>query len=173
MMLEEMKPIIQNVVQDIVTSSDATYTQDAVTMAIIDILGPLVNKGIAERQKLLDEKKEAQLNKIVQSTINEMWPVATQTIQDSPLDTYNIEKSTYGQMVHDLIPELIKSTNYSGIHKVLGYPVIKDELNIIIRKKNVSCSVQELTDKIFSKLVRTIINNDIQYLLYLHPLNFV
>ena len=99
-----------------------------------------------------------QANQIVQSIINDMWATTTRTIKDSSLDTDSIDSSKYALMVKQLIPELIKSTNNSLVRKVLGYAVIEDELNIIIRKtNNASYSVQELTDKIFSKLVNIII----------------
>lgn len=151
-LMQKLTPLVQKAVQTQVTSSDAMYTQEDVTEQIIRQLGTRVSNGVNDRQKFLNNKRETRLNQIVQSMINKMWAITTSTIKDSSLDTYNIDSTEYGLMVEELIPELIKSANNSDVRKVLVYPVIKDELNIIIRKNDVSCSIQELTDKIFSKL---------------------
>merc|ERR1712080_524514 len=59
----------------------------------------------------------------------------------------------YRQMVRELLPELAAATNHSGVKKVLLFPVISDELNLVIMKNNNTGTVQDLTDKMFIKLV--------------------
>ena len=70
------------------------------------------------------------------------------------LDTRNVSKTMYRKMVKELLPELSQSTNYTSVQKTLMFPVIKDELNLIIRNGNDTGSIHELTDKMFDKLVR-------------------
>ena len=156
--MKQMNPVVHEVVRDLMSSPDAMYSPEEVTFAIMSRVYPLITDGVNERNKFLAQRKETRLNQIVQSIINDMWATTTRTIKDSSLDTDSIDSSKYALMVKQLIPELIKSTNNSLVRKVLGYAVIEDELNIIIRKtNNASYSVQELTDKIFSKLVNIII----------------
>ena len=85
--------------------------------------------------------------------INDMWTTTSNKIKDVPLDTHNVSTSLYRQMLKELLPELSQSTNYSSVQETLMYPVITDELNLIIRKSNDTGTVHELTDKIFDKLV--------------------
>ena len=86
--------------------------------------------------------------------INDMWTITSNKIRAVELDTHNVSKSLYGQMVKDLLSELSQATNISSVQTRMAFPVITDELNLIIRKNNDTGTVYELTDKIFDKLVR-------------------
>ena len=110
-------------------------------------------KIIKERNQNLVEKRDMILNQYVHSMINDMWTTTSNKIKDVPLDTHNVSTSLYRQMLKELLPELSQSTNYSSVQETLMYPVITDELNLIIRKSNDTGTVHELTDKIFDKLV--------------------
>ena len=119
-----------------------------ITMHVLHVLGGALN----ERNKLIVERREMRLKQLTQSIINDMWSLTSDKIRES-LDTENVSKTEYSQMVMELLPELSDATNHSGVQKVLLYPVIKDELNLIIMKNNNTGTVHDLTDKIFMKLV--------------------
>ena len=149
--MEQLTPIVQKVVQDLLSSNDVTH-QEAVTSHITEGIRRLVDRNVAERNKILKQQKEASLNQLVQSMINDMWSIVSDTIRNS-IDTSNIDKDKYDQMVKRVIPEIIQTVESSAVKKVLSYPVVEDELQIIIRSNNLSYSVNDLTDKMFRRLV--------------------
>lgn len=119
-----------------------------ITTHVLQVLGRALN----ERNKLLVERREIRLKQLTQSIINDMWSITSDKIRES-LDTQNVSETEYRQMVRELLPELSAATNHSGVQKVLLFPVISDELNLIISKSNDTGTVQDLTDKMFIKLV--------------------
>ena len=149
--MEKLKPIVQNIVQELLSSNDVEH-QNAVTSQIAADLEGLVQKGVVERSEIMREKKENSLNNLVQSMINDMWPIVTDTIKES-IDTSNINKAAYDRMVRRLIPELIQTVEDAHLRKVLSYPVVEDELKIIIRSNNLTYSEHDLADMIFGRLV--------------------
>ena len=153
MVLEEMKPSMMKVVEDLVREP-ALFSHEDITAAVADHFSQPLTQKMAVRNKFLDEERENTLNSAVQSMINDMWAISSSKIRESSIDTYNVSRSQYRRLVKELLPELAQSTNYSDVKKVIGYPVIADEFNLIIRKDNNTGSVQELTDKMFLKLVR-------------------
>ena len=128
-----------------------------ITVHVLQILGGALN----ERNKLIVERREMRLKQLTHSIINDMWTITSDKIRES-LDTQNVSETEYRQMVRELLPELAAATNHSGVKKVLLFPVISDELNLIIMKNNNTGTVQDLTDKMFIKLV---IYNLLEYLI--------
>ena len=153
MVLEEMKPSMMKIVVDLVRDPTLSSHED-ITAAVADHFSRPLTQQMAVRNKFLDEERENTLNTAVQSMINDMWAITSSKIRESSIDTYNVSRSQYRRLVKELLPELALATNYSDVKKVFGYPVIADEFNLIIRKDNNTGSVQELTDKMFLKLVR-------------------
>lgn len=123
-----------------------------VTSGIAEHVLKVLARGINERNKLVIENREMRLKQVTQSMVNDMWAITSDKIRES-LDTRNVSETEYLQMIRELLPELSAATNHSGVQTVLGFPVISDELKLIISKSNNTGSVQELTDKIFTKLV--------------------
>jgi len=152
MVLEEMKPSMMKVVEDLVRDP-ALFSHEDITAAVAGHFSQPLTVKMAVRNKFLDEERETTLNTAVQSMINDMWAITSSKIRESSIDTYNVSRSQYRRLVKELLPELAQATNYSDVKKVIGYPVIADEFNLIIRKDNNTGSVQELTDKMFLKLV--------------------
>lgn len=133
------------------TCQDPTTHKD-VTSAISKHVLHILTRVFQDRNSLVVERKEMRLKQVVQSLINDMWPIASKKITDS-LDTRNVSATEYRQMVTELLPELSASTNFSGVQEVLLFPVIADELALIIRYNNDTGSVQDLTDSLLNKLV--------------------
>ena len=79
--MEKLKPIVQNIVQELLSSNDVEH-QNAVTSQIAADLEVLVQKCVIERSEIMREKKENSLNNLVQSMINDMWPIVTDTIKE-------------------------------------------------------------------------------------------
>ena len=150
-----MKLCIGKVVSELVPSP--TYkTLDEITDEIANQVSQLkLSNMVKERNRNLVEKREMTLDQTVHSMINDMWTITSNKIREVELDTHNVSKSLYGQMVKDLLSELSQATNISSVQTRLAFPVITDELNLIIRKNNDTGTVYELTDKIFDKLVRS------------------
>ena len=153
--LKKMKLSIGKVVSELVPSP--TYkTLDEITDEIANQVSQLkLHKTVKERNQNLVQKREMILDQTVHSMINDMWTITSNKIREVELDTHNVSKSLYGQMVKDLLSELSQATNISSVQTRLAFPVITDELNLIIRKNNDTGTVYELTDKIFDKLVRS------------------
>ena len=153
--LNKMKLSIGKVVSELVPSP--TYkTLDEITDEIANQVSQLkLHKTVKERNQNLVQKREMILDQTVHSMINDMWTITSNKIREVELDTHNVSKSLYGQMVKDLLSELSQATNISSVQTRLAFPVITDELNLIIRKNNDTGTVYELTDKIFDKLVRS------------------
>ena len=152
--MNKMKLCIGKVVSELVPSP--TYkTLDEITDEIASQVSQLkLHKIVKERNQNLVQKREMTLDQTVHSMINDMWTITSNKIREVELDTHNVSKSLYGQMVKDLLLELSQATNISSVQTRLAFPVITDELNLIIRKNNDTGTVYELTDKIFDKLVR-------------------
>ena len=152
--MNKMKLCIGKVVSELVPSP--TYkTLDEITDEIANQVSQLkLSKLVRERNRNLVDKREMTLDQTVHSMINDMWTITSNKIRAVELDTHNVSKSLYGQMVKDLLTELSQATNISSVQTRLAFPVITDELNLIIRKNNDTGTVYELTDKIFDKLVR-------------------
>jgi len=150
MVSEKLRPSIAKVIEDLVTEESQTH--ETTTSGVAESVLQTLKKNIDEANKVLDERREAALNQLTHSIINDMWAITSSKIRNSSVDTYNVSKSEYQLLVKELLPELAQATNLTEFKKVLSYPVIVDELNLIIRKTNVTGSVQELTDKMFTKL---------------------
>ena len=154
MVMDKLKMSIGKVVTELVPSP-AVKTSEEITEDIANQVAQIkLNKMMEERNQNLVEKREITLNKFVHSMINEMWTIASNKIRDMPLDPENVDKTIFRQMIKELTPELAQSTNYRSVKKTLMFPVIKDELSLIIQNNNDTGSVHELTDKMFDKLVR-------------------
>ena len=155
LVMNKMKLCIGKVVSELVPSP--TYkTLDEITDEIANQVSQLkLSKMVRERNRNLVEKREMTLDQTVHSMINDMWTITSNKIREVKLNTHNVSKSLYGQMVKDLLTELSQATNISSVQTRLAFPVITDELNLIIRKNNDTGTVYELTDKIFDKLVRS------------------
>ena len=154
MVLNKMKLCIGKVVSELVPSP--TYrTLDEITDEIANQVSQLkLSKLVRERNRNLVDKREMTLDQTVHSMINDMWTITSNKIRAVELDTHNVSQSLFGKMVKDLLSELSQATNISSVQTRLAFPVITDELNLIIRKNNDTGTVYELTDKIFDKLVR-------------------
>ena len=154
MVMDKLKMSIGKVVTELVPSP-AVKTSEEITEDIANQVAQIkLNKMMEERNQNLVEKREITLNKFVHSMINEMWTIASNKIRDMPLDPENVDKTIFRQMIKELTPELAQSTNYRSVKKTLMFPVITDELSLIIQNDNDTGSVHELTDKMFDKLVR-------------------
>ena len=155
LVMNKMKLGIGKVVSELVPSP--TYkTLDEITDEIANQVSQLkLSKLVRERNRNLVDKREMTLDQTVHSMINDMWTITSNKIRAVELDTHNVSKSLYGKMVKDLLSELSQATNISSVQTRLMFPVITDELNLIIRKNNDTGTVYELTDKIFDKLVRS------------------
>ena len=154
MVTEKLRPTISDVIEDLVTAE--SKTQEQVTSGVVDSVlfsHPVFRSTVDKANKALDERREIALKQLTNSIINDMWAITSSKIRDSSMDTYNVNQAEYQALVEDLLPELAQATNLTDVKTVLGYPVISDELNLIIRKTNDTGSVHELTDKMFSKLV--------------------
>ena len=154
MVMEKLKLCIGKVVMELVPAPVVRTTEEITEDIAKQVSQIKLTKMMEERNQNLIEKREMILNKFVHSMINEMWTITSNKIRDMPLDPENIDKTIYRQMIKELTPELAQSTNYRSVQKTLMYPVITDELNLIIRNNNDTGSVHELTDKMFDKLVR-------------------
>ena len=154
MVMDKLKLCIGNVVMELVPSP-AVKTTEEITEDIANQVAQIkLTKIMEERNQNLVEKREMTLNKFVHSMINEMWTITSNKIRDMQLDPENVDKTIFRQMIKELTPELAQSTNYRSVQKTLMFPVITDELNLIIRNNNDTGSVHELTDMMFDKLVR-------------------
>ena len=154
MVMEKLKLCIGKVVMELVPAPVVRTTEEITEDIAKQVSQIKLTKMMEERNQNLIEKREMILNKFVHSMINEMWTITSNKIRDMPLDPENVDKTIYRQMIKELTPELAQSTNYRSVQKTLMYPVITDELNLIIRNNNDTGSVHELTDKMFDKLVR-------------------
>ena len=153
LVIEDLKLCVGKVFQELVPSPTFSTTEQILNDMMTEIATMKLVKMIKERNQNLVEKRDMILNQYVHSMINDMWTTTSNKIKDVPLDTHNVSTSLYRQMLKELLPELSQSTNYSSVQETLMYPVITDELNLIIRKSNDTGTVHELTDKIFDKLV--------------------
>ena len=151
MVTEKLTPTISDVIEDLVTAE--SETQEQVTSGVVDSVLLSLRSTVDKANKALDERREIALKQLTNSIINDMWAITSSKIRDSSMDTYNVNQAEYQTLVEDLLPELAQATDLTDVKTVLGYPVISDELNLIIRKTNDTGSVHELTDKMFSKLV--------------------
>ena len=149
--MEKLRPIAEKIVQELLSDNDVKH-QEEVTSHIAQDLEALVQKGVVERRDIMKEKRENSLNKLVQSMINDMWPIVTSTIKES-IDTSNINKANYDRTVRRLLPQLVQTVEDTHLRKVLSYPVVEDELKIIIRSNNLTYSEHDLADMIFGRLV--------------------
>ena len=149
--MEKLRPNISDVIEDLVTAE--SETQEQVTSGVVDSVLFSLRSTVDKANKALDERREIALKQLTNSIINDMWAITSSKIRDSSMDTYNVNQAEYQALVEDLLPELAQATDLTDVKTVLGYPVISDELNLIIRKTNDTGSVHELTDKMFSKLV--------------------
>ena len=154
MVMEKLKLCIGKVVMELVPAPVVRTTEEITEDIAKQVSQIKLTKMMEERNQNLIEKREMILNKFVHSMINEMWTITSNKIRDMSLDPENIDKTIFRQMIKELTPELAQSTNYRSVQKTLMYPVITDELNLIIRNNNDTGSVHELTDKMFDKLVR-------------------
>jgi len=152
MVMEKLKLCIGKVVMELVPAPVVRTTEEITEDIAKQVSQIKLTKMMEERNQNLIEKREMILNKFVHSMINEMWTITSNKIRDMPLDPENVDKTIYRQMIKELTPELAQSTNYRSVQKTLMYPVITDELNLIIRNNNDTGSVHELTDKMFDKL---------------------
>ena len=150
---------LQEVVQGSLPSSDLMYPQGAVTSHITQGVSRQVHQNVIEHNDILHQKKETSFNQMIQSMINDMWPVVTRTIKSS-INISNIDKDEYDQMVETLMPQLVQTIQSSDVRRVLGYPVVEDEVKLVIpggsnrvRRKRISYSIYDLTDKMFSRMV--------------------
>lgn len=150
MVTEKLRPTISDVIEDLVTAE--SETQEQVTSGVVDSVLFSLRSTVDKANKALDERREIALKQLTNSIINDMWAITSSKIRDSSMDTYNVNQAEYQALVEDLLPELAQATDLTDVKTVLGYPVISDELNLIIRKTNDTGSVHELTDKMFSKL---------------------
>ena len=151
MVTEKLRPTISDVIEDLVTAE--SKTQEQVTSGVVDSVLFSLRSTVDKANKALDERREIALKQLTNSIINDMWAITSSKIRDSSMDTYNVNQAEYQALVEDLLPELAQATDLTDVKTVLGYPVISDELNLIIRKTNDTGSMHELTDKMFSKLV--------------------
>ena len=151
MVTEKLRPTISDVIEDLVTAE--SETQEQVTSGVVDSVLFSLRSTVDKANKALDERREIALKQLTNSIINDMWAITSSKIRDSSMDTYNVNQAEYQALVEDLLPELAQATDLTDVKTVLGYPVISDELNLIIRKTNDTGSMHELTDKMFSKLV--------------------
>ena len=146
-------------VQEVLPTTGLMSSQEMVTSRIAEHVSHLVQENVIERNNNLGKKKEASMNKRIQSMINDMWPIVTRTIMES-IDISNINKAKYDRMVDKLMPELLQTVQSSQVRRVLGYPIVKDEVKIAIsnspntvRRKRISYSEYDLTDMMFSRMV--------------------
>ena len=153
--MKRLKLCIDKVVMDLVPSPTTTTTTEITEQIANQVSQIKLFKLMEKRNKNLMEKREMVLNQFVHAMINDMWTITSNKIRDMSLDTRNVSKTLYRQMVKELLPELSQSTNYTSVQRTLMFPVIKDELNLIIRNDNDTGSIHGLTDKMFDKLVRS------------------
>ena len=158
--MELMSPIVLKAIDETLATVDnddqaRTHGNKLVEEEIRSKLLLSVRKYVNRRNGMLTQKKEASIHGMLQETKSEMEPFIREAIANSIDDISEIQKSQYDKMIEKLlVPALVEAEKSEHVLTMLKYPIVKDEMKILIKQNDTSySSANDLSDGIFGKMV--------------------